>query len=85
MHRPPDQALTDVFVVMPVGISCPGHLDPRNIRVPRLHVIGKSPRRFGNDLQRPRHRIKEQPIVPEGIVIDAFHKGVRKPDVVTDI
>ena|SRR5665213_919921 len=85
MYRPPNQALTDVFIVMPVDVASPGHLDPRNIRVPRLYIIGKSPRRFGNDLQSPRHRIKEKLIVPEGIVIDGFDESARKPDVVTDI
>src|ERR1700692_1943105 len=40
MHGPPNQALTYIFVVVPVDIARPGHLDPRNIGMPRLHIIG---------------------------------------------
>ena len=85
MHGPPNQELTYIFVVMPVDVARPSHLDPRNIRVPRLHVIGQSPRRFGDDLQGPRHRIKEKLIVAEGVEIDALGESARKPDVVADI
>src|ERR1700722_3481215 len=85
LHGSPNEELEYTFVVVPVDVAAPGHLDPRNIRVPRLHVIGKSPRRFGDDLQSPRHRIKEKLIVAEGGEIDAFDESAGKPDVVTDI
>lgn len=85
MYGPPNQAVTYIFVVMPIDVAGPGHLDPRNIRVPRFDVIRKSSRRFGDDLQSPRHCIKEKLIVTEGVIIEAIDKSARKPDVVTDI
>jgi hypothetical protein len=68
-----------------VDISGRGHLGPRNIRVPRLHVRGEPARRFGNNLQSPRHRIEDKLIVAKRLVIETGNEGAGEVDLIADV
>ena len=81
----PNGELPDILIVVPVHVSGSSDIDPRNFRMPRLHVVGKSPRRFGDNLKRARHCVEDKLIVSELLVIEAAYKASGENSVVTNV
>ena len=53
--------------------------------MPVAQLCRKTPRGFGNNLKRTRHRIKEKPVTSEPLKREACDKILRKLPVVADV
>ena len=78
-------ALPHVLVIVAVNASGSGHVNPRNEWVSLFHLGWQTPRRLGDDLKRPCHRIKHKLVISEPFVIEAFDKAIGEHDVVANM
>lgn len=53
-------ATARIIALAPEPVSGPRDVDPRNFPMPRFHTVRKSQRRYGYNLKRARHRIKDK-------------------------
>src|SRR5208337_161148 len=82
VDRFPDSPLLNVLVVMPVDVAGTSYVLPRDFRKPCLEGRRQPPRRFGNDFEAARRRVKGLIVAKETIKVEAINKAHRSGNVV---
>jgi len=85
MHGDPDATLPYLLIVMPIDASRAGNVGSWNFGMPLLDRGGQTPRRFGDNLKRSRHRVEDKRVAAEPFIIEAVNEVLGENDVFADM